>query len=80
MSSITINISNYYEVRWVQKERAHLDKASLLSTVKREFKKIPDPQKGRSKYSISDCMMNVCAIFGLKYPKFENVHFPVCDK
>ena len=52
----------------MQKERAHLDKASLLSTVKREFAKIPDPKRTESKYSISNCMMNVCAIFGLKYP------------
>lgn len=63
----------------MRKERAHLDKASLLSTVKQEFKKIPDPHKGQSKYSISDCMMNVCAIFGLKYPSLLRYNDDVRD-
>lgn len=52
----------------MQTERKNLDKNSLLSNLKAVFSKITDPGKSASKYSISDCLMSTCAIFGFKYP------------
>lgn len=52
----------------MQTERKHLDKTSLLSNLKTIFSVIPDPGKSDSKYSIADCLMSTCAIFGFKYP------------
>ncbi len=53
----------------MQKERSHLDHASLLSTIKTTFSDVSDPiTKYNGKFSIPDCLMSAVAIFGLKYP------------
>lgn len=52
----------------MKKMKKHISLPSLLKRVRSQFEKVPDPIKGRTKFTQSDCLMSGLAVFSLKMP------------
>ena len=57
--------------------RKRLSSPGLLEALRVRFDRISDPLAGKTKYSLTDCLMSAFAMFGLKYQsllQFEHSH------
>jgi hypothetical protein len=48
--------------------RKHLYLPGLLERARAQFEKIRDPLEGKTRYSLSNCLMSGLEMFSLKYP------------